>query len=268
MYLFTINTIFIALATFLVLKLLRFPMLKYANSAKRKRIARIASVVAIVVMIPAVMTFLSVLQKSQFEADAKKFITTELEALPNPSYIKKYATFEYDPIGTSRIELTTFGADIISDDAKAVLESRLTDYSKLNGTTQLFINQTKNRVVNNLEYMEELRTRDSLELMSQQEKIIFLEDRVRKLSRLERDQIPFDELIKELKINYETLERISFSNEIRSNLTVIDTMKVFYVKWVDSLVTEESKQKDRQKLQAFIKERLDLDTLVIRNLNQ
>lgn len=38
MYLFTINTIFIALATFLVLKILRFPMLKYANSAKRKRI--------------------------------------------------------------------------------------------------------------------------------------------------------------------------------------------------------------------------------------
>jgi len=36
MYLFTINTIFIALATFLVIKILRFPMLKYANSAKRK----------------------------------------------------------------------------------------------------------------------------------------------------------------------------------------------------------------------------------------
>ena len=47
MYLFTINTIFIALATFIVLKVLRFPMLKYANSAKRKRIARFASLVAL-----------------------------------------------------------------------------------------------------------------------------------------------------------------------------------------------------------------------------
>ena len=37
MYLFTINTIFIALAAFLVLKFLRFPMHKYANAAKRKR---------------------------------------------------------------------------------------------------------------------------------------------------------------------------------------------------------------------------------------
>ncbi len=47
MYLFIINTIFIALATFLVLKLLSFPMLKYVNSAKRKRIAQLASVLAI-----------------------------------------------------------------------------------------------------------------------------------------------------------------------------------------------------------------------------
>ena len=37
MYLFIINAIFIALATFIVLKLLNFPMHKYANSAKRKR---------------------------------------------------------------------------------------------------------------------------------------------------------------------------------------------------------------------------------------
>ncbi len=72
MYLFTINTIFIALATFLVLKILRFPMLKYANSAKRKRIARVASLVAIIVMIPAVFTFLSVLKESQFEVYRKR----------------------------------------------------------------------------------------------------------------------------------------------------------------------------------------------------
>src|SRR5690606_37524896 len=52
MYLFTINTIFIALATFLVIKLLRFPMVRYANSQRRRFIARMASIVAILVMIP------------------------------------------------------------------------------------------------------------------------------------------------------------------------------------------------------------------------
>ena len=64
MYLFTINTIFIALATFLVLKLLRFPMHKYANAARRKRYSTIATVVGISVMIPAIFTFISVFKWS------------------------------------------------------------------------------------------------------------------------------------------------------------------------------------------------------------
>ena len=266
MYLFTINTIFIALATFLVLKILRFPMLKYANSAKRKRIARIASLLAIVVMIPAILTFIDVLRESTFERDAKAFINNELSSLPNANYIKKNAIFDYEPNGESIIELIPFGNDEISDDTKKFLEQRLSDYSAL-GSAKLYVNQVKNRAINNLEYMEELRSRDSLDLLTQGQKISYLEDRVLKLSRLERDQIPFDELTKELKINYDKLEQISFANEIKSNFKKLDTMKVFYIKWIDSLVTADSKLKEGKRLEAFIKERLDLDTLVIRSLN-
>jgi uncharacterized hydrophobic protein (TIGR00271 family) len=262
MYLFTINTIFIALATFLVLKLLRFPMLKYANSAKRKRTARIASLVAVIVMIPAVLTFLTVLKKSQYEAQAKEFIAKELKALPNAKYIEKYATFDYNPNETSVIELTTFGADVIPDATKAVLEQRFSAYSKLD-KTKLVVNQTKNRVVNNLEYMEELRTRDSLDLMSQHQKISFLEDKVKELSKYEVDYIPFEELTKEVKINYENLAQFSYSNELRSNFSKVDTLSVFTVKWNDSLSTEESIQKDKVKLEKWLKLKLKLDTLVV-----
>jgi uncharacterized membrane protein len=48
LYLFLINTIFIAIATFLVIKYLGFPMERYANSARRRTIARIASISGIV----------------------------------------------------------------------------------------------------------------------------------------------------------------------------------------------------------------------------
>jgi len=265
MYLFTINTIFIALATFLVLKILRFPMLKYANSAKRKRIARIASLIAVVVMIPAFMTFLSVLRKSQFETDAKKFIANELEALPNKNYIKKYATYDFKPSETSVIELTTFGTDVISDDTKAVIEQRFKEYNHLDNV-KLIVNQTKNRVVNNLTYMEELRTRDSLDLMSQQQKINYLEDRVKTLARMEQYQIPFESLSKEVKINYENLDEFSYANVINSNFKKIDTISVFSVKWNDSLSTEESIIKDKTRLEKWLKFKLKLDTLVVRQV--
>ncbi|WP_452598168.1 DUF389 domain-containing protein [Pontimicrobium sp. MEBiC01747] len=267
MYLFTINTIFIALATFLVLKILRFPMLKYANSAKRKRIARIASLVAIVVMIPAVMTFLNVLKKSQFEADAKRFIANELNGLPNARYIKKSATPDYNPSGPSVIELTTFGSDKISDETKAVLKQRFVAYSNLKNT-DLVINQTKNKEINNLEYMEELRTRDSLDLMSQQQKITFLESKVKQLSKLERNYIPFENITEEVKINYENLEKLSYSKVINSNFKTLDTVDVFLVKWNDSLITKEAQLKQELKLKEWLKLRLKLDTLVVKKNNE
>lgn len=263
MYLFTINTIFIALATFIVIKILRFPMLKYANSAKRKRIARIASIVAIVVMIPAGFTFVDVLKQSRFEIDAKSFIDNELKALPNYGYIKKNATVNYEPNGESFIELIPFGNDEISDETKRLLESRFVDYPALRNAA-LYVNQVKNRAINNLEYMEELRTRDSIDLLSQSQKISYLENRVSKLLVLERDQIPFESLVSEAKINYENLKSVSYSKQITSDFSKIDTLSIFTFKWVDSLTTAEQKTKDLAKLKTWFKSKLKLDTLVVR----
>lgn len=263
MYLFTINTIFIALATFIVIKILRFPMLKYANSAKRKRIARIASIVAIVVMIPAGFTFVDVLKQSRFEIDAKSFIDNELKALPNYGYIKKNAMVNYEPNGESFIELIPFGNDEISDETKNLLQSRFVDYPALRNAA-LYVNQVKNRAINNLEYMEELRTRDSIDLLSQSQKISYLEDRVSRLLVLERDQIPFESLVSEAKINYENLRSVSYSKQITSDFSKIDTLTIFTFKWVDSLTTQDQKTKDLAKLKTWFKSKLKLDTLVVR----
>ena len=81
MYLFTINTIFIALATFLVLKLLRFPMHKYANAAKRKRYSTIATIVGLAVMIPAIFTFINVFKENQVKNQVNNFIKNEVKKL-------------------------------------------------------------------------------------------------------------------------------------------------------------------------------------------
>jgi len=265
MYLFGINTVFIGLATFLVLKVLRFPMLKYANSAKRKRIGQFATFLAIIVMVPAVWTFINVLNESRFENDAKAFISKELEGLPNANYIKKNATYTYIPKGNSKIQLVPFGTDEISEETKRLLKLRFQDYNALSENTQLDINQVKSRTINNLEYMEELRTRDSLDLMSQKQKIVFLENQVSRLSRLERNQVPFEEIVKEAEINYEKLESISYANQITSNFSKIDTLVVFSVKWNDSLATEASILKDNTKLEKWLKLKLKLDTLVVKS---
>lgn len=266
MYLFTINTIFIAMATFIVLKVLRFPMIKYANSAKRKRIARFASLLAVIVMIPAVWTFINVLNESNFNRDAKSFVEKELRTLPHFEYLKKNAAYKYERNGISLVEINTFGLDEIPDTTIELLKSRMKEYSSLNNC-DLTVNQNTSKNLDNFKYMEELRTRDSLDLLSQVQKITFLENKVRQLSKLEKNYIAFDELTKEVKVNYETIAEFSYSNVITSNFTKMDTLSVFSVKWIDSLSKEPTRKKDKEKLEKWLKLKLDLDTLVVRRVN-
>ncbi|WP_370477840.1 DUF389 domain-containing protein [Tamlana flava] len=266
MYLFTINTIFIAMATFIVLKVLRFPMLKYANSAKRRRISRFATILAIVVMVPAVWTFIQVLNESNFSRDASNFVENELAALPHAEYLKKNATYKYIDKDNSTIELNTFGLDEIPESTIALLQSDMKGYSALENT-KLIINQNQSKNLDNFRYMEELRTRDSLDLLSQTQKIAFLENKVRQLSKLEKNYIDFDELTKEVKVNYETVEELSYANVINSNFSTMDTVSVFSVKWVDSLTKEDFRKMNTEKLEKWLKLKLDLDTLVVKRVN-
>jgi len=268
MYLFTINTIFIALATFVVLKILRFPMLKYANSAKRKRIAQIASLLALVVMIPAVLTFLTVLKESNFNRDAIAFIENELNALPHAEYIKSNARpiFIDSKDKPSVIELNTFGLDEVPQSTIDVITGRLKAYSALENNVKLQINQNRDRNLDNMKYMEELRNRDSLDLLNQQQKIVFLEKKVRELTKFEKNYVPFEDLAKEININYENLEYLSYANVVSSNFKKLDTIAVFNAKWKDSLVNNKEIAKEKDKLYRWLKLKLNLDTLVVKQI--
>ncbi|NCO64192.1 MAG: DUF389 domain-containing protein [Flavobacteriales bacterium] len=266
MYLFTINTIFIALATFIVLKVLRFPMLKYVNSAKRKRIGQVASLLAIVVMIPAIWTFVNVLQESNFMRDAKAFVNNELKDLPHFEYMKNNASYQYVDRKTSSININIFGLDEISDQTISLLKGRMKDYNALTESTLNF-NQNRSKALDNFKYMQELRYRDSVDLLSQTQKIYYLEDKVRQLSKIEKLYIPFEELTKEVKINYEYLDQFSYSNIIYTNFTKTDTVAVFTVRWIDSLTNEKVRIKDRDKLEKWLKLKLNLDTLVVKRVN-
>lgn len=261
-YLFTINTIFIGLATFLVIKYLRFPMVRYANSRRRRFIARVASVVGLAVMIPAGFTFYYALRESRFSADAQQFVNTELESLPNASYLKRNVNLSYNADGESSIELFSFGEYQIPESTLQILNSRLKDYSGLKNTV-VTVNQSKNTSLDELKYMQALRERDSLDILSRTAQIAFLQNKVRELTDLERMRIPFQEVVSEAKINYTDLASIGFAYQIQTDFNKTDTIPVFEVKWNDN-VRRTQKTAEHQKLTQWLKTRLQDTTLVIR----
>lgn len=79
-FLFSINTIFIASATFLIVRFLKFPMEEYLDSKREKFISNIVYVASFVILIPSIFFFYKLYKKTEFEQTISSFINVQKES--------------------------------------------------------------------------------------------------------------------------------------------------------------------------------------------
>ena len=274
MYLFTINTIFIALATFLVLKLLSFPMHKYANAAKRKRYATIAAILGIVVMIPAIYTFINVFNESRIEAQVKSFVKNEIKSIANYQLIEETHDSNEKTISLNFFNEVTEGEknalqnDLVNDPRY----DRLKDFKiKIKGS------DTKSYDLITTAYQEkrqELQESKNV-IAGLQKQIEGLQETISSLNlRIEQDAlnknekiIAFSRVAKDAKIRYNNIEQIGFANVLSSkDFIKIDTIPVATIKWNSSIHDSIISPKERE-LRTWLQKEMQLDTLFIRRTN-
>ena len=77
-YLFFINTVFICLATFLGVRMMKFERKHHDNHETLVRVRRYILTVVIVTMVPAVFMTVVIIRKSFFENNVRKFVKNEL----------------------------------------------------------------------------------------------------------------------------------------------------------------------------------------------
>ncbi len=213
LFLFTINSIFIALAAFVITKYLQFPMLKYINQAKRKRIARIASLVALVIFSFSIFLFYELFVENRYKVQATKFINMVegegVNIIGEPSELIDYRAKE--------IKLYVFG--------RAFSRSEIDRWNK--ELEKLGLKSTKLTI---LQSQDDSKVRDDIDelknmYMSSNRMISAKDESIRekdvRISELEKDlrkyynqEVPFDQISKEIKINYEHLVRAGFSRGI------------------------------------------------------
>lgn len=259
LYLFTINTIFIALATFLIIKLLRFPMVRYVNSKRRRLIARLASLLAILVMIPAGITFYNVFQESLFRRDANNFIDEKIvpyEFTGEGKFLKDFSEVIYNNGQNPRVELVFVGNEAIPENIIATWRNQMGEYQKLMGSELNVVQGSGNDNDNELKYVNELYESQKSILSSKDEKIKVLESELTRLSQVSSNLIPFREISLEAKANYEHLERLRYAYVISTDFNKTDSIPLFEVTWKKEAKRAET-VKDMNKLQEWLRLRLD-----------
>jgi len=268
LYLFTINTIFIALATFLVIKLLRFPMVKYADSKRRRRTARIASLVGLLVMIPAGFTFYKVFEESRFMNQANALIHETIglyEFKDRGRFMENLTEINYEPDGASTIELVTMGDEVIPDNVIASWNNKKNQYSKLQNTDLKVLQGGRDDSEEKLNYVNALYEAKKAELLSKDQRIQLLEGELAELSKFAKKQIPFQDISAEARANYDNLASLAFSYVITTDFNSMDTVPVFQVKWKDP---EDSKKimEESRKLNDWLKLRIKDDKVQLKRL--
>ena len=272
MYLFMINTIFIALATFLVMKLLGFPMYKYANVAKRKRYSTIASIVGVAVMIPAIFTFINALNKSQIKTQINNFVNNEIKEIKNFQLIG-------DPdldLDKKEIKFSFFNE--VTEGEQNILNNQLannTNYTKIKDfKLKIKGSDTKSFSLITTAYKEkreELQESKNI-VAGLQKQITDLQETISSLNnRIEQDAlnknkkvIAFSRIAKDAKIRYRDIEEIGFASVLSSkDFIKIDTIPVVTVRW--SVQLSDSIIAPREiELRSWLQKELELDTLFIK----
>tara|TARA_R110000737_G_scaffold61447_5_gene88599 strand:- start:262 stop:1731 length:1470 start_codon:yes stop_codon:yes gene_type:complete len=268
LYLFTINTIFIALATFLVIKLLRFPMVRYVNSQRRRLIGRLASLLAILVMIPAGFTFYNVFQQSLFKRDANRFIVEKIEPYQfsgEGKFLKDFSDIEFNDGDNSKVELVFMGNETIPDNVIATWRNQMLEYKQLKNCELSIVQGSRNEKANELKYVNELYESQKSILSSKDEKIQLLESELIRLNQLSSNQIPFTEISLEAKTNYENLERLGYAYLISTDFTKTDSIPLFEVTWKKDVNRAET-VKDMNKLQAWLRLRLNNNSIQLKEM--
>ena len=114
LYLFTINSIFIALASFIVTRVMNFRMIGELEPAKLKKLQRAMVTVIIIITLPSVIIAISIIQRSSFETNYQNFVE---EAFKYDNTFVVESSYEYNanPRKQSLIEVRLFG-EPLSDD--------------------------------------------------------------------------------------------------------------------------------------------------------
>src|SRR5690606_19960349 len=122
-YLYFINGVFISLATFLIVRLLKYPQKEFADMRRQKQVRAWITFFVIITILPSTYLAYRTVQRSVFERNAMAFVSQEF-GFPKTRVINKQFTFDSK---TPVIEVSLFG-EKVSEDVLENVKSKLSNY--------------------------------------------------------------------------------------------------------------------------------------------
>ncbi|WP_332026090.1 DUF389 domain-containing protein, partial [Kaistella sp.] len=89
MFLYAINCVFICIATFIIVKYLKYPAAEFVDKRKESRVRTWISVITVLMIIPSIYFAYRFIAQQRYYEQVSKFITTEFEDKGNTVVYRK-----------------------------------------------------------------------------------------------------------------------------------------------------------------------------------
>ncbi len=251
-YLFVINSLFIALSTFIIIRYLKFPFVHFADPAKEKRVRRSVSLFALLIIIPSLYTGFIVIRENNFNQSVKKFIT-ENKNLEN-GYIYDHKIDHSGRI--SLLELSVAG-EKLNDARREILFQNLEKYGILRNQVSIKESAFYDGKNSDETVVKSIFERSDNEIAKRESIITSLESKLDSIRDLE---IPYEQITKEILAQHPGIVSLSIARgaEIVTSPFATKNQIIAVIEWEKPLIDN-----DLQKLQEWLSVRLNTSNIRI-----
>jgi len=261
-YLFLLNSIFICLATIIVVRYLKFPLVDFLDPTKERKARRIILGFSIIIILPSLWIFYNVVQESLFYRRANQFVSAVIEYDEN---VITDRMLEYDN-ELNQIVVVLEGGKRVPEDLKNQWIARMPEFNlndvhlKIIQSGGLDIDQYQSALSDfRAETFQELYYKNSEALLEREKRIVQLET---DLMRLASDTVPFGTIRNELRAQYDDLERFSFGQAYGTNFENTDTLCIVIVQWKEGVRSRQADENEEQ-MARWLKVRLGQDSVAV-----
>lgn len=249
-YLFIINCLFIMLATYTMVKYLKFNALKFSDEKLGRRTKAVSTILIILFIIPSIWSAVLLVRQNNFEDRALEFM--EANKSVEKSIIYDYKISHSDG---SKIELFYTG-EPLSATARTNIESSAKEHGIK--PEQLIISEhTTIEGTNEMELVKTIYERTDTELKNREAEIQRLRE---ELKMLRGEEIPYVQIQKEISLSYPQVEDIYIS---RGAFVAKDSLDAKSCILVVPQCTDSIKVEDKIKLEEWLKLRLASENVVL-----
>lgn len=212
LYLFAINSVFIAIATLVMVRVMRLPSLKVLEDSAVLKRRTLVGLVVLLTLVPSVFLAINLVQREWFDTNAARFVQQTLRSRPNILVVSQEPDFK-----AQQLRVNLVGEPLPDADIKA-LEQRLPEFGlpdvtlslMQSGQAKLDMNLVKKDLLN--EFVQTNRT----DIAEREARIAALQSQLQMVEKAAAAQLPLQAIYREVRAQFPQASQINVTSGYRS----------------------------------------------------